>query len=60
MPLPDRRRRQMLAKAERREAQRRERTRQADLSQARTGDWGKSERLCREALERNKACLLDK
>jgi hypothetical protein len=50
----------MIAKAERREAQRRERTRQADLSQARTGDWGKSERLCREALERNKACLLDK
>jgi hypothetical protein len=57
-PPSTRRRRQIIARAERREAQGQERTRQADLRRARTGDWGACERRAREALERNRARLL--
>jgi hypothetical protein len=60
MPLPNRRGRQIIAKAERREAQGHERTRQADVRRGRTGDWGACERRAREAMECNKVRLLDR
>jgi hypothetical protein len=60
MPPSIRRQQQLVARAERRDAQRRERTRQADVRRGRIGDWGACERRAREAMERNKARLLDK
>jgi len=60
VPLSIKYQRQKAAKVERRDAQRQEHIRQADLRRARTGDWRRCERRAREALECNKARLLDK